>query len=480
MSYRGNNSFETMKGFMGDMTVKGDGHEPETLPQEEGTDVTESAELDNALPGGALNAANIKSTDNKTGAPSVTMDPELDEVSDKAVQDVAQGYDADVQNLPGPGDRVKKGYEVYNDMVAKGAAINVQPFNRFDVDGSMDMIEKSAQGAFELGLSQLSPWMTKGMDNDLSLKGLVTKGDPEDMGLEDGYEEDGSPNGSIEEADDDTESTQGENDKDPQSFDAQSDDGSGDSAHPAYLADDGTQKGWDTYNQGMVLKGFELMEKGPRMTAAMEGVKSAGRFVRDKASAAGKYVGGKASAANKATTEFIQRHPKKVAGGALAAGALVGGVAGRSSKSFDDGMVVFKAPSFGEFVTKAKKDAVNVAPKTHSGGWKPSATSKADTAIADAMRSGDVIEAPKTHNVKPRGKLAQAAGWAKRGAQAVGEHLSKNRKYYLPAAGAAGAAALMGSGAYLGRRSKEKGFGGDLVEKCSGRPSVKKIVRKKI
>lgn len=453
--YRGNDSFTTMKGFLGDMTIKGDGHELETLPPGEEGDITESAELDNALPGGALSAANIKPTDNKTGSPSTTMDPELDEVADKAVQDIAQGYDADVQNLPGPGDREKKGYEVYNDMVAKGAAINVQPFNRFDVDGSMNMIEKSAQGAFELGLSQLSPWMTKGMDNDLSLKGIVFKGDPEDMSLEDGYVEDGAPNGSVEEADDDTESTQGENEEDPQSLAAEADDDEGDVANPATLADDGTQKGWASYNHGMAVKGFAMEEKGPRMSAAWQRAKDAGSFVKDKATAAGKYAKEKASAANKATTEFIQRHPKKVAGGALGVGLVGGAAAGRESKGFDDGMVIYKGLSFGAMVTKAKKDPpVNVAPKTHRGGWKPSATAKSDDAIREAMAAGDVIEAPKTHNVKPRSKFAQALGWGKRGATAVGEHLSKNRKYYIPAA--VGAAALGGAaaGAY-GSKKKE-------------------------
>jgi hypothetical protein len=374
MSYRGNNSFTTMKGFMGDMTVKGDGHEVETMPEMMEGDVTESAELDNALPGGALSAANIKPTDNKTGAPSVTMDDELNEVADKAVQDVAEGYDADVQNLPGPGDREKKGYEVYNDMVAKGAAVHVQPFNRYDVDGSMDMIQKSAESAFNLASENLSPWMTqKGLDNDLTLKhmgfSMALKGDPEDESLEDGYEEDGAPNGEVEEADDDTESTQGENEDKPQTVAAAVDDSKGDSANPAWLGDDGTQKGWDAYNSGIATKGFDLVEKGGVGDFVRGTGSSIGRGLKKLADKRKYYYGvQRGPKAGEGTlrklSKLAEEHPGVAGGLALGAGGVATGAAGygayrggkalKEDKGFDDDMTVFKGASHAEMVEKGK------------------------------------------------------------------------------------------------------------------------------
>lgn len=444
--YRGNDSFTTMKGFLGDMTIKGDGHELETLPPGEEGDITESAELDNALPGGALSAANIKPTDNKTGSPSTTMDPELDEVADKAVQDIAQGYDADVQNLPGPGDREKKGYEVYNDMVAKGAAINVQPFNRFDVDGSINVIEKSAQGAFELGLSQLSPWMTKGMDNDLSLKGLVFKGDPEDMSLEDGYVEDGAPNGSVEEADDDTESTQGENEEDPQSLAAETDDDEGDVANPATLADDGTQKGWASYNHGIAVKGFAMEEKGSKRA-----LWEAGDLVAQGLLKAGQKL--PVGYGGKTLTKLGRgalKHREAIGGGVAGAGTIGAGAAGvaaykkgKKDKGFEDDMTVFKGASFSEMVVKGESLREQRAILNPKGKFKDEALSK---------RAWEAIK---------RG--GKAVG---RGASAVAGHVGRHTGKYGAAALGAGVA-----GAYAAGRSRKKGFGGMVIKGDWGFPA---------
>jgi len=216
---RGNSSFITMKGFLDDFTVKGDGHTEETLPEDTGQDITETAELDSAM-ANAPKGANIKSSDNKPTDPATTMSDELEDIEDKSNQDIADGYVADVQNLPGPGDREKKGWEQFNELVAKGIIVDHVGMNRYNVGPSLDMIEKSAEMAFENAASGMSDWMGGGGDDMTVFKGasaldMVFKGDPEDMGVDEGVTEEGD-SGSTEEENDDTKETVGENDAPPQ------------------------------------------------------------------------------------------------------------------------------------------------------------------------------------------------------------------------------------------------------------------------
>lgn len=169
---RGNSSFLTQKGFLDGFTVKGDGHEVETAPSEPGSDVTDSATLDEATEG--KKAANIKGGENKEGGPGTTMSDDLAAVEAGAERDITQGYVADSQSLPGPGDRIKKGYEIYNEMVDKGLVVDPGSFNKYDIDGSFDTIEKSADAQFSVG-SDESRWMNRSVVKEVDDGMIVTK-----------------------------------------------------------------------------------------------------------------------------------------------------------------------------------------------------------------------------------------------------------------------------------------------------------------
>jgi hypothetical protein len=371
---RGSASFTTMKGFMGDFVAKGDGHEEETLPLDTGMDVTETAELDDAQ-AGAPKAANIKKSDNKPGDPTTTMSEELKEVEAGAETDIADSYVSDVQHLPGPGDRVKKGlgYEDFNNMVAKGHVVQVSSgMNVHNVHDTIGMVQKSAMEDFDLMAREASPYTMKSFDNDLSIGGvddltvgkglssLVYKGDTEDMGLEDGYTEDEDSGDYVEESDDDKE-TQGMNEPSPQTGEAEAkaDAVSGDKNPEEAEAEDedpiedemssdettdALGKGWNAYNSGFAAKGFQIEEKFARALRANYRLGKEGMNM-GKFGSAKRALGIEARKAKNKVTEGagklrdkIDENPLTAAG--IAGGAGLAGGAGygyaKSRKGFDE------------------------------------------------------------------------------------------------------------------------------------------------
>ena len=196
-------SFTVMKGFLDDYTIKGDGQTPETLPEDTGQDITETAELDSAG-ASAPKAANIKPSDNTSSGPGTTMDDELADIPEKAEEDIADGYVADSQHLPGPGTREKKGYSAFNEMVNKGVVVEDYGLNVHNINEAFDRIEKAAEEQFNVVANDMSGWL--GGDGMTVFKGasaveMVFKGDPEDEGVMEGLEE--TPDrGSMEQASD--------------------------------------------------------------------------------------------------------------------------------------------------------------------------------------------------------------------------------------------------------------------------------------
>ncbi len=428
--YQGNSSFVTMKGFGGDFVFKGDGHEPETLPVEEPIpDVAESAELDDAGADVPL-ASNIKPTDNKTGAPSTTMSPELQEVADKAEEDIADGYVADIQHLPGPGDREVKAYEAFNDLIMKTHSMSGAGFNKYDIDGSFAEIQKGADLAFDRYARDTSGWLcVKELDDS-----LVVKGDPEDVNLEQGYVEEGDAPVDFEEAQDDTESVQGENETAPQTAEAKVEDEEGTSAVPAELSDEGTQalgdtpdhdqevKGWMAYER-MIQKGFQLEEKGvkERASQAWDAIKRAGRYVGEKAKTADKYARGEAGSTRRKVTNIGLAS-------AAGVGAGYGGYRGYKrlkKKGFEDYDNTIATKGF-EIEEKGVKERASQA-------W-------------DAVKRAG-------RYVGEKGKAAGRKTWET--AKATPAHLKRNAALY---GAGVGGAALGAGGGYAYDRYRRKGF----------------------
>jgi hypothetical protein len=195
---RGNADFLTEKGFLSEFGVyKGDGHSSDTMPAESGSDVTDSATLDKALPSGKK-GSNIKGGDNKPGGRGVTMADDVSLVKEGAEKDIEDSYVADPQNLPGPGDRIKKGYEIYDDMVEKGIVVDQRSFDKYDIDGSFDTITKAAD--LQLGLTtDDSKWLGgssfKTLDDALVVCKDGFRSDPpvEKDGFREDLEEKGEP-----------------------------------------------------------------------------------------------------------------------------------------------------------------------------------------------------------------------------------------------------------------------------------------------
>jgi len=309
MSNRGSAEFYTQKGFLSEFTVKQEGQVPETLPPDPGTDVTEGAEVDNADVN-APKAANISASDNKPASTSTTMDKEVGDIPEKAEGDIADGYVSDIQHLPGPGDREKKGFEQYNEMVGKGIAVDPQGLNKWNIDQAVDMIVKSANEEFDGTMSSsFGGWMSsdmsvKSLDDSLVVK-MEGNAAPEDEEANEGLTEDSEAVGSTKEETDEDKGKQGENMSKPQTG------GSNESFSEGGPTE---EKGWkDKVGRGA-------------------------KYLADKATGASKYVGGKAreglmsygtGGKKQSRIRFLAREAAKRTGGKketyLGAGLIGGG-----------------------------------------------------------------------------------------------------------------------------------------------------------
>jgi hypothetical protein len=153
------------------------------------------------------------------------MSKELEDIPDKAEGDIADSYMADVQNLPGPGDRETKGYEEYNKMVSKGIAVDPHGLSKYNINAAVDAITDAANREFETTVGSDS-WMTKGMHDDMvTFKGMSARemiykmegnAAPEDEEANEGLTEDSEGVGSTKEESDMDKGKQGENAKKPQ------------------------------------------------------------------------------------------------------------------------------------------------------------------------------------------------------------------------------------------------------------------------
>lgn len=138
---RGNADFTVMKGFLGDLSIKGDTG-AETLPPDPGKDVTDEEKLDNKAKG-----KDAPKGKHSTDEDDMTFDKDLSTVEEGAKRDEKDGYVSDVQ-----GEKVSsaKGYDAYNLLVAKGMAVDVD-MNPYNIKESLSMIEKSADMIMEKG-----------------------------------------------------------------------------------------------------------------------------------------------------------------------------------------------------------------------------------------------------------------------------------------------------------------------------------------
>jgi hypothetical protein len=130
---RGHAEFPVMKGFDTGIMTKGD--------------VAKEEELSDKTKGGPGPKGKIRVKED-----DLTIDPELGLVESAAKRDIKDSYVSDCQ-----GERVGKGYEVYNSMVAKGIAADIE-INPYNVGEAMDRI------------AEHSGMVTKDLDG-----GIVTK-----------------------------------------------------------------------------------------------------------------------------------------------------------------------------------------------------------------------------------------------------------------------------------------------------------------
>jgi hypothetical protein len=333
MSDRGSAEFYTQKGFLDEFSVKqvDPGHSPETLPPEEGADVTEGAEVDN-VDVNAPKGANIKASDNKTGDTSTTMAKDLAEVQAKAEEDIADGYISDVQHLPGPGDREKKGFEQFNDMVAKGVVVETQGLNRWNIDQAVDQIVDIANKEFDTTVhDEFGGWMSKTIEDDmvtykgLSAQEMVMKMEgnvsPEDEEANEGLTEDSEAVGSTDEESDMDEGKQGENSSKPQTK-------AGDS-----FSEEGAteEKGWAKDAAKYVGRKARYYRKRATSAAMRGGKKVASKAREAKAGGVSSAAGSAGEGLRKAGS-YLNKNKYAIGGGALA-GGVVGEQVGRRYNS---------------------------------------------------------------------------------------------------------------------------------------------------
>jgi len=125
---RGNADFIVSKGF--GIETKG-GESPETLPNKDaGRDATEEEEMKELASG-----KGPKKGGRKTEEDDLTISKDVDKVREGAEKDIADTYVQDCQ---------RKGYERYNDVVAKGIAANIE-LNPYNVGEFLDNAQAHTQ-----------------------------------------------------------------------------------------------------------------------------------------------------------------------------------------------------------------------------------------------------------------------------------------------------------------------------------------------
>lgn len=146
---RGSAEYTTMKGFMDGFTVKG-GEDPEILPNESGSDVALSEELQDKADG-----KEPPKGSKKTNEDDITFDKDVKMVEDEAKKDIADGYVSDAQ-----GEKVSegKGYKAFNEMVNKGYVVDVE----LNQATGFDEVMKSLREQGDLSL--------KSFDSDMVIK----------------------------------------------------------------------------------------------------------------------------------------------------------------------------------------------------------------------------------------------------------------------------------------------------------------------